>query len=145
MHLAQLNIGTTKYLMDAPEMADFANNLDRINGIAEKTDGFVWRLQDDSGNATGIHVFDDPHQLVNLSVWSSIDALKQFMFQTQHKDFMARRNEWFQPLKEHTYVLWWVEEGHIPSIDEALQKLDWLRKHGESVEAFTFRKTFLPE
>jgi hypothetical protein len=39
--LAQLNIGIIKGPMDSPLMADFANNLERINAVADMSQGFV--------------------------------------------------------------------------------------------------------
>src|SRR5262245_43383250 len=85
LHPAQLNIGRIRHPLDDPRMADFVNNLDRVNAIAEHTPGFVWRLQDDSGNATAIHAFDDPRMLLNMSVWESVEALERFVWQTVHK------------------------------------------------------------
>lgn len=142
MPLAQLNIATTLYPIDSPEMADFVNNLAPINAIAEASAGFIWRLQDDSGDATHIHAFDDPNMIVNMSVWESIDALKAFMFKTHHRDFMRRKKEWFQHSDVDTYVLWWIPQGYAPSLDEAISKLTLLRDNGESPSAFTFKRQF---
>lgn len=114
MHLAQLNIGKTRFDLESPDMADFVNNLDPINAIAESSLGFIWRLQDKSGDATGIEVEDAPDVIVNMSVWENLDALKDFMFKTHHIDFLKRKKEWFVPMDEDSYVLWYVPEGHIP-------------------------------
>lgn len=145
MHLAELNIARAKYDMDAPEIKDFVDNLDKVNGIAEQSAGFIWRLKDDSGNATDIQAFDDPRVVLNMSVWLDVDSLKDFMFKTFHRDIMKRKGEWLDRPKEATYVLWWVEEGHIPTIDEALTRLHHLRANGESPKAFSFKTTFSPE
>ena len=51
-HLAQMNIGRIRYDIDDPRMADFTNNLALVNGIAERSAGFIWRYVDESGNAT---------------------------------------------------------------------------------------------
>ena len=144
MHLAQLNIGKAKAPMDAPEMKEFADNLDPINAIAESSPGFIWRLKDDSGNATGIQAFDEPDILVNMSVWESDEALKHFMLKTHHVDFLKRRREWFVRPLEATTVLWWIPEGHIPTLEEAIERLTHLRKHGESPHAFSFKSRFQP-
>ncbi len=109
MKLAQLNIALAKYPLDAPEIKEFVDNLDLVNGIAEESEGFIWRLKDDSGDATSIKLFDDPNMIVNMSVWENTDSLKNFMFRTGHRDFMRRKSEWFHRLAEDTYVLWWVE------------------------------------
>ncbi len=119
MKLAQLNIALAKYPLDAPEIKEFVDNLDLINGIAEESEGFIWRLKDDSGDATSIKLFDDPNMIVNMSIWESTDSLKNFMFRTGHRDFMRRKSEWFHRLAEDSYVLWWVEDGYIPTPQEA--------------------------
>ncbi|WP_063345242.1 DUF3291 domain-containing protein [Vibrio jasicida] len=142
MKLAQLNIALAKYPLDAPEITDFVDNLDLVNSIAEQSDGFVWRLKDESGDATNIKLFDDPNMIVNMSVWDNVDALKNFMFRTHHRDFMRRKSEWFHRLVEDTYVLWWIEDNHIPTAEEALARLQYLRENGDTPYAFTFKANF---
>lgn len=142
MQLAQLNIAQAKYDLDAPQIKDFVDNLDIVNTTAENTPGFVWRLKDDSGCATNIQAFDDPNMLVNMSIWRDVDSLKDFMFRTHHKGFMRRKGEWFHKLPQANYVMWWIEENHRPTIEEALQRLEHLRGHGESAYAFSFKKVF---
>ncbi len=142
MKLAQLNIALAKYSLDAPEIKEFVDNLELVNGIAENSDGFVWRLKDDSGDATNIKAFDDPNMIVNMSVWESVDSLKDFMFRTHHRDFMRRKGEWFHRLAEDTYVLWWIEDGHIPTLNEALERLEHLRNNGDTPYSFTFKTNF---
>lgn len=142
MKLAQLNIALAKYPLDAPEIKEFVDNLELVNGIAESSEGFVWRLQDESGDATNIQAFDDPNMIVNMSVWDSVDSLKNFMFRTHHRDFMRRKGDWFHRLPEDTYVLWWIEADHIPTLEEAIERLEHLRKIGDSPYAFTFKTNF---
>lgn len=142
MHLAQLNIAKAKYPLDAPEIKDFVDNLEPINALAEQSDGFIWRLKDDSGNATSIEAFDSPDTVVNMSVWRSAEDLKKFMFKTHHKDFLARKREWFEDLKTDSYVLWWIGEGHIPTLQEGESKLNHLRAHGPTANAFSFKRVF---
>jgi len=144
MQLAQLNIAKAKYPLDAPEIADFVENLDPINALAEASAGFIWRLQDDSGNATSISAMADPDMLVNMSVWQDIDSLKEFMYRTHHKEFLRRKKEWFHRLTEDSYVLWWVPAGHTPTVAEAMERLLYLRQHGDTPYAFTFRNGFQP-
>lgn len=141
--LAQLNIAVIKAPLDSPRMADFVNNLAPINALADGSPGFVWRLQSDEGNATTYRIFDDK-TLVNLSVWEDIESLRRYVYSSEHADYMRRRREWFEPMKESYMVLWWVPRGHRPTIDEAAEKLDRLRHDGPSAEAFTFRNVFYP-
>jgi uncharacterized protein YlbG (UPF0298 family) len=143
--LAQLNIATVLAPMDSPQLKDFADNLDRVNSIAESSLGFVWRLQDDSGNATELQYFVDPDIIVNMSVWESVQSLKDFMFKTVHIDFLKRKKEWFFSSQSATYVLWWIEKDHIPSVEEAMVRLEYLRKNQESPYAFSFKKVFSAE
>jgi hypothetical protein len=143
-HLAQLNVGIIKAPLESPVMADFVNNLDRINALAEASPGFVWRLQTEEGNATALRPTEDENFLVNMSVWEDADSLSQFVFKSAHVEIMRRRREWFERMVEAYLVLWWVPKGHLPTVDEALAKLVRLREHGPSPEAFTFRTAFPP-
>lgn len=139
MHLAQLNIAKAKATLDDPLMQEFMDNLDPVNAIAEASPGFIWRLKDENGDATSIQVFDNPRLIVNMSVWESIDSLKDFMFKTHHLNFLKRKNEWFEKINEANHVLWWVAVGHVPTVVEAKERLLYLREQGESDHAFTFR------
>jgi hypothetical protein len=139
--LAQLNIARAKWSLHDPQMAEFVDNLERINGLAEKSPGYIWRLQDDSGDATSIKLFDDPQIIVNMSVWESVDALKNFIFNTHHVDFLKRRYDWFEKMQQASHVMWWVESGHQPSTEEAVNRLEHLRDHGDTPTAFGFRAT----
>ena len=142
--LAQLNIGIIKGPMDSPVMAEFAANLDRINALAERSPGFVWRLQTEAGDATAIRPFEDENMLVNMSVWRDVESLNTYVYSSDHVNIMRRRREWFERMSEVFLVLWWVRRGHQPSVDEAIARLKLLRTKGPSPDAFTFRKAFPP-
>ena len=135
-HIAQLNIGRFRYPTDDPRMAGFMANLDRINALAERSAGFVWRLKDESNNATAIRPARDPTMAVNLSVWESVEALERFVWQTVHKRFYGRRPEWFDKMEGPHFVMWWVEVGHVPTVTEAKERLEYLTAHGPSEHAF---------
>jgi hypothetical protein len=140
-HLAQLNIGMLRAPLDSPELAGFVGALDEINKLAEEAPGFVWRLISPDGNdATAIRPFDEANILINCSVWASREALWDFVYRTGHLDFMRRRREWFHRMVEAYQVLWWVPVGHRPSVEEAIGKLDELRRYGPGPGAFTFRE-----
>lgn len=143
-HLAQLNIGKLIHPIDHPDIAGFADNLDRINALAEASKGFVWRLKDESGNATDIHAFGDPLIIVNMSVWETLEDLKVFVYKSDHMEILRKRSLWFEKMPSAHMVLWWVRKGHIPTIDEAKLRLNRLDNMGESQEAFSFRKAFSP-
>lgn len=146
-HLAQLNIARMKGVdIDDPIMASFVAQLDEVNAIAEASPGFMWRLKDDvTDNATHIAVFPDKRIIVNMSVWESVDALKAFAYSGRHLEVFAQRKDWFKHMVEAHMVLWWVPIGHVPSPEEAKERLEHLQTHGPSAHAFTFGKVFQPQ
>ena len=144
-HLAQVNVGRLRAPVDAPEVHEFVANLDRVNALAEASPGFVWRLKDDSGNATSIPFDPDPLVIVNLTVWASIEALEDFVLRTAHVEFLRRRREWFDRMEDAYLALWWVVPGTEPTLDDARARLDHLRRLGPTPTAFTFRRRFEPE
>jgi hypothetical protein len=141
-HIAQMNVGRTVAPLDSPALAGFMAALDGINALAEAAPGFVWRLQSDSGNATDIKVSDDPQFIVNMSVWSSVEALFDFVYQSAHTPVMGRRRQWFEKPAEAYQVLWWVPAGHRPTVEEGLARLDYLRRLGPTAHAFTFKERY---
>ena len=122
-------------------MAEFVAALDPVNALADKAPGFVWRLQDEDGNATSIRAFDDERIIVNMSVWESIEQLAEFVYRSGHLDVMRRRREWFERIRVHM-VLWRVPAGHLPSLAEAEERLEHLSEHGPTPHAFTFKRRF---
>jgi len=140
--LAQLNLARFALPQAHPNNAEFVNNLDRVNKIAESQPGFVWRFTGEGNNALDVQAFDDPNVAVNMSVWSDMEALGAFVYRNEgHLSIMRRRKEWFDKL-EFYLVLWWIEEGHIPTLDEAKEKLNNLVELGPSKVAFTFKHPF---
>ncbi len=141
-HLAQLNIAATRFPLESPEMKEFVDALESINALAEGSPGFVWRLAGDDNNATSLRPFDDDRIIVNMSLWESLDALKDYVYKTAHTDYLRRRKDWFETMREAMVVLWWVPDGHVPDVNEAKMKLETLRVQGSSEAAFSFRETF---
>ena len=140
--LAQLNIGIVKGPMDSPVMAQFAANLARVNALADAAPGFVWRLQTESGDATAIRPFEDENLLVNMSVWRDAESLRQFVYHSGHVEIMRRRREWFERMSDSYLVLWWVARGQRPTITQAIERLEALRRQGPHPQAFTFGQLF---
>lgn len=145
MHLAQINIGRMRAPLDDPSMAGFMTNLDRINALAERSAGFVWRLQTEAGNATDVRPFDDERIIINMSVWESTQTLKAYVYGTAHAEFLRHRREWFERFDRAFLALWWIPVGHIPSIDEAKERLALIDAHGPTPAAFTLTTMFPPE
>lgn len=141
-HLVQFNVARMRAPIDSPVMEGFVSQLERINAIAEQTPGFVWRLQTAEGDATALRPYDDPMLLVNMSVWESLAALHGYVYKSPHVGPLRERKSWFETPTEPILVLWWVPAGHTPTVDEAKTRLDHLRAHGPTAQAFTFRHAF---
>jgi len=145
VHLAQLNIAESVYPMTDPLMDSFTGRIDVINAMADRSPGFVWRLTDEDDAVDGalsVRLPGDETTLVNMSVWENIESLFGFVYKTAHAKVISTNREKFKNLINSHMVLWWVLEGHIPTLSEAKARLDHLRKHGSSPKAFTFRMPF---
>ena len=79
---------------------------------------------------------------INMSVWESLDALQQYVYRSAHVGPLRDRKQWFEPMEGPILALWWVPAGHIPTVAEAMERLDYLKQHGPSSYAFTFRTPF---
>ena len=143
--LAQINIARANAAFDSPELAEFMEQVDGINALADESPGFIWRLQTDEGDATGIRINDDDRLLVNLTVWESVEALREYAYRSGHMDVIRRRKEWFVPYGSTYLALWWVPAGSLPTVDEGLERLAYIDEHGASAHAFGFRQQFPPE
>ena len=141
-HLAQVNVALPREPLDSPALAEFVALLDPVNALADTAPGFVWRLQDESGDATAIRVFDDERIVINMSVWEDFDALWQYVYSGGHLSVMRRRREWMSRIAEAHLALWWVPAGHRPNPAEAAARLELLRARGPSPEAFTFKHSY---
>jgi hypothetical protein len=145
-HLAQVNLGKVRGSLDDPVMVGFVQRLEEINALADRSSGFVWRLQTDEGNATYFRPYEhDDRILLNMSVWESVEALKNYVYRTAHAELLRQRHEWFERFARVYMALWWVPAGHLPGIDEAKKRLEHLEKHGPTQYAFTFKNVFPPD
>ena len=141
--LAQINVARMKGVsIEDPIMQEFVANLDRVNQLAESSEGFVWRLKDESNNASGFNPFDDEQVIINISVWSTIETLEKFTYKTFHTDFLIRRKEWFNKYGKAHFAQWWIKKGNLPTIEQAIERLDYIQRHGPSERAFNFKKRF---
>ncbi len=146
MHLAQLNVGRLVDDPDSPTVAEFMNALLPINLLGELSPGFVWRLKDEVGPGAVGQRFpgheDDDRFIVNLTVWTDVESLRHFTTRSGHAMYLRRRLEWFEKSAEPTTVLWWVDEGHVPDLHEAADRLAHLRRQGANPLAFDTKTTF---
>ncbi|WP_340119963.1 DUF3291 domain-containing protein [Pelagibius sp. 7325] len=141
-HLAQINVARALAPLDTPKLAGFVARLDEINALADRSPGFVWRLQSDSGNATDIQVSEDPQFIVNMSVWRDLDALFGYVYRSDHLQVMAQRSRWFEKMSKPFMALWWVPAGTLPNVEDGMARLAMLEHRGATPEAFTFKAPF---
>ena len=142
-HVAQVNVARVLAPLDSPRLRGFVDGLAPVNALADRSPGFVWRLQTEAGDATAIRPYEDDLVMVNLSVWRSLAELWDFVYVSQHLDFMRRRREWFERLDPYL-ALWWVPAGTLPGVEEAKRRLDRLRRDGPGPWAFSFRAAWPP-
>ena len=137
-HLAELNVGRLVAPTNDPRVAEFMNALDKINGMGKRMPGFMWMMEGSGEPGTGntdAKIEGDPQYVSNLTVWESVETLENFVWNTVHRQFYARRQEWFEVLGKMHFVMWWVPVGHRPTLNEALARLELLTKNGDSEEA----------
>ena len=147
-HLAQVNVALAKAPLDSPRLRSFVELLEPVNALADRSPGFVWRLQTEDGNATAVRAFpDDDHEgrlIVNLTVWESFEALADYVYCSAHLEVMRRRREWFARTAKAHLALWWVPAGTRPTVADAEERVAVLRAQGPTPYAFTFRDRFPP-
>lgn len=145
LHLAQFNIADARFETDQPEMHGFTSRIEAINTLAERSTGFVWRLVDDGPDDGALNVRMEglgETTLINMSVWDTLELLYSFVYQTAHAKVMRGKNNWFNPMIRPHMVLWWIEAGHRPDLDEAYKKLMLIRDTGPTPQAFSFDVPF---
>lgn len=143
-HLAQYNVAWLLAPLDSEQLADFMAALDPLNKLADESPGFVWRHQTEDGNSTSVRVRDDPKIIINFSVWESTESLFEYAYHSPHVEIFRRRKDFFEHMDVPYLVLWWVPAGHLPTVEEAEGRLDHIREHGPTPEAFTFKQRFSP-
>lgn len=141
-HLAQINVARAVAPIEDPVMAVFVAQLDAINAVADASPGFVWRLQSESGNATDIKAYSDPKIIINMSVWESAEALFEYVYKSDHLSVLRRRKDWFERANRPIMALWWVPAGQTPTVEDGVERLNYLAEHGPTERAFTFKERF---
>ncbi len=145
-HLAQVNIGRVRAPLEDPRMAGFVSRLEDLNALADRSPGFVWRLQTPAGDATYFRPYQhDDRILINMSVWESFESLKHYVYRTAHAELLRHRHEWFELFSGSYLALWWVPVGHRPGLDEATKRLAHLERNGPTQFAFNFKTVFPPD
>jgi len=141
-HLAQINIARMRAPLSDPIMKGFVDQLAEVNQTAEASPGFIWRLKTEDGDATDIRAYEDVLILVNMSVWESMESLREFTYRSHHAGVFRDRLQWFERSDGVQLALWWIPVGHIPTVEEGKGRLALIEKLGPTPEAFTFKQSF---
>lgn len=145
LQIAQVNVARMKGPLESPVMEGFVARLEEINALADRSPGFVWRLQTPEGDATYLRPFADDRILINISVWQTVETLREFVYRTAHAELIRDRKSWFEQFAGAQLAMWWVPAGHTPGVDEARKRLEHLEAHGPSQYAFTFKAVQPPD
>src|SRR5438477_1008897 len=141
-HLAQINIGRLIAPMDDPRIADYIAHLAPVNALADAAPGFVWRLQSAYGNAMDISYNGDPAINVNMSVWESVETLREYVYKSNHVQVLRDRAKWFEKMNKPFACLWWVRAGHVPTVAEGRQRLEHYQTPGPTRYSFWFSQLY---
>lgn len=140
--LAQINIAKGLAPLDDPVMKGFVDQIEHINKLVESSEGFVWRLEGDGGDATDINAFDDELIVVNMSVWESLEALKNYVYSGDHLAVLKQKKTWFEKMEGPMLALWWIPAGTVPTVEDGKAALESLKVNGPTEAAFTFAKPY---
>lgn len=143
-HLAQMSISKAKAPLDDPMMSEFVSQLPVINAIADKAQGFVWRLQTVEGNSTAVRAYEDPSILMNMSVWESVETLLNFVYRGPHAGPYKNARQWFDRIEGHSTVLWWIPAGELPTVRDGVERMQKINAEGPTADAFNFQQSFPP-
>ena len=76
-HLAELNVGRLHHAPGDPRVAEFIDNIDRINGLGKRMPGFVWMMESEGSEGnTGTKIDGDECYVPNLTVWEDVASLE---------------------------------------------------------------------
>lgn len=144
-NIAQFNVAWLKEPLDHPSIAEFEQAIDPLHQDADLADGFIWRLiADGTDSATTLRPLGDDG-IINFTVWESKEAMAQWVYKRGHADALKKRRNWFFPPLESNVVMWWVPQDSLPTLDEAIMRLQYLRSFGSSPLAFLYKDKFSPQ
>lgn len=143
-YLAQANIARFKAPLDSPAMKEFVDFLEPVNRFAEESKGFIWRLKDEEGRSASYieSPFNDEMMAVNISLWEDVASFKDFVYGSVHSYFLRNKKKWFDLGGTSEFVMWWLPEGNLPTLEMAKEKLDIYQKEGPTQNAFTFKEFY---
>jgi Domain of unknown function (DUF3291) len=144
-HLAQVNVARLLAPLDDMRMREFVAAVEPVERLAAASPGFVWRLTDEGGHGVCVQPDEGGPVFVNVTLWRDYDSLHVFTYRSPHADYLKRRSRWFAATPQPSTALWWVPAGSCPTLDDALLRLQCLRRYGPTPRAFSPRRRFDPD
>ena len=143
-HLAQINIAELKAPLDDPIIREFRDSIDFVNETGRKSPGFVWLYTGEEGQSSSYvePLFENPLIVVNYTLWEDYASLHDFVYNTVHSYFLRSRKKWTNSLGRQHLAMWWVPAGTVPSIQDAIAKLEQLQQEGPSSEVFNLKQRY---
>lgn len=138
-YIAHFNWATLRAPVGDPLVAPFVDAVPKVNALAERSAGFVWRHGDEAAAGAGIGwplFTGNDRMIASFSVWETAEALRAYVYKTVHGGFFRRGEAWFLPDAPRGNVLWPVPQGHIPDIAEARAMVERLEREGPSEAVF---------
>lgn len=129
------------------QVQGFIDRLQSVFESAETTEGFIDRARReiDWGDRVMPRFFDEDQQALvtpTLSLWVDLESVYAFAYNGRHAEALSHRKDWFLTLDWPTYVVWWVSDDHVPTWEEAWERLEHLNDNGPSPYAFDYSQTF---
>ena len=150
-HLAHTNIAWMHGTIDEPVMSGLAGRIDEINRLAEESRGFVWRIPGSETSFKHLELFRadfpgfDPERFFyNMSVWESLEDLREYTLFSAHAEMIYERRQWLDSIAGANVALWWIPAGYRPTLAESAERLRHIRHFGPTPYAFTLRNSFPP-
>ena len=143
--IALYTFGILHGMQNNKQAQDFIDRIPSVFEVAKKAKGFIEMAREDWGSYCIPRFFDkNKHAapLATFSLWKDLESVYAFAYQGKHGDALKKRREWFIEPEWPTYVAWWVEDDHVPTWEEACQRLEHLHDNGPSPFAFHFKQTF---
>tara|TARA_R110002126_G_C10490983_1_gene504940 strand:+ start:165391 stop:165831 length:441 start_codon:yes stop_codon:yes gene_type:complete len=139
-----MNLADMRAPYSDPLYDDFKVWLKALHALAEADTGFLWRYKGEDDHSGHIQPYPcAPLIMGNLSAWRDYDSLNAYTFTDGHLEIMKKKRKWFKKMSIPYAVLYYGDESDLlrPKkvlLDMAKEKMAYLKKHGETAEAFGF-------
>jgi len=140
MAIAQMNWGRLKYPLEDKRMIEFDQSLNEVYSLAENHPGFIWRIPDNQVELQLTNLGFDKFISSTVSIWNSVDSLKDYTYNSLHGIYLKRSSEWFKEVEGPQLVIWNVKNDDRPTFKESFERLAHLKINGPTDFAYGWEK-----